>query len=40
MQRFREFVGPVIVKPTEARESLAVELYGVAGSFIKGDGVP
>jgi site-specific DNA recombinase len=36
MQRFREFVGPVIVKPSEAREPLTVELYGVVGSFIKG----
>ncbi len=40
MQRFREFVGPVIVKPTEARETLTIELYGVVGSFLKGDVVP
>ena len=36
MQRFREFIGPVIVKPTEARAPLAIELYGIMGSFVNG----
>jgi hypothetical protein len=36
MQRFREFIGLVTVKPTEARAPWEIELYGVLGSFVKG----
>ena len=33
MQPFREFMGPVIVKPSEARAPVAIELYGIRGSL-------
>jgi hypothetical protein len=29
-------VCPLIVKPTEARAPLAIELYGIMGSFVNG----